>query len=262
MSETAVLARVLAHEPGGVRSSAALLTALLAHAALVALATLAAPQLPPAAAVVEVTEIDFELPAATAPEPEPRPLAEPAPFEPPRNARRAPTPAVPPKPRPAARASAAPLRTVAEGVKTAEEPVRFVADATGSAFGFGSAAAGGSALVGDPAALAEPSSGPASKPAAAGRTSLRRAPALAESDPCRGFFPARARVDRGQVALKVKVERDGSVRSIGVTSETPLGHGFGVAARDCLRSKRFSPALNHAGQAVAVVSPITVRFTR
>jgi hypothetical protein len=62
--------------------------------------------------------------------------------------------------------------------------------------------------------------------------------------------------------MRVRVERDGAVRSVSVDRESPAGHGFGFAARDCLLSKRFTPALDRAGAEVAVVSPVTVRFSR
>jgi outer membrane biosynthesis protein TonB len=171
---------------------------------------------------------------------------------------------VAPRPQPAPPpASAAPLRTIDESVKTADEPVRFVTDPNGSAFGYGTVQRGGSAASA-PVGAALPVGRP-SAPASSGSGDnpiLSRAPQLGESDPCRGFFPSRAQVDRGEVALRVRVEADGKVRSVAVSRETPVGHGFGFAARDCLLSKRFTPALDKDGHEVSVVSPVTVRFSR
>jgi outer membrane biosynthesis protein TonB len=233
--------------------------ALVAHGALVALALDTEPPAPP---LVSVTEVELleppppPPPAARAPEP----LA-PAPAMAPRPERRAaPRPLPAPTPPPA---SAAPLRTIDESVKTSDEPVRFVTDPNGAAFGYGtvqrggtaaSASAGAALPVGQPHVLARSGSGE--------NPILSRAPKLGESDPCRGFFPTRAQVDRGEVALRVRVEADGKVRSVSVSRETPVGHGFGFAARDCLLTKLFTPALDKDGHEVAVVSPVTVRFSR
>jgi hypothetical protein len=148
-------------------------------------------------------------------------------------------------------------------VKTSDEPVRFVTDPNGTAFGYGTVQRGGSAASA-PLGAALPVGKP-SAPVGSGSGEnpvLSRAPQLGESDPCRGFFPSRAQVDRGEVALRVRVETDGKVRSVSVSREAPLGHGFGFAARDCLLSKRFTPALDREGREVAVVSPVTVRFSR
>jgi outer membrane biosynthesis protein TonB len=239
---------------GSRRMGSAIFVALLGHGALLVVA-LELP--PPVPSLVDVTEVELMPPAAAASEP-PQPVESPKPAL----AEPATPKALAPRPRSTQRAtppaSAASLRTVEESVQTGSEPVRFVTDPNGEAFGFGTVARGGTAPSAQGAVARDAlPSGPSSR-----AVSLSRPPRLAESDPCRGFFPDRARVDRGDVTLKVRVERDGSVRSIAVLTEAPLGHGFGFAARDCLHSKRFLPALDRAGLEVAVVSPITVRFTR
>ena len=236
------------------RAGAALALALLAHAGLAAVAL---QQEAPRPQIVDVTQVDLLPPAAPAPPPPPPPALEPPSSEPPRAAAapRARSRALPKTPP----ASAAPLRTIDEATATPDEPVRFVTDPNGAAFGFGTVARGGTAASAFGPVSSDAPPVPRREPAA---VALGRAPRLAESDPCRGYFPARASVDRGEVALRVRVERDGSVRAITVVTETPLGHGFGFAARDCLRAKRFEPALDPSGREVAVVSPITVRFKR
>lgn len=248
--------RVLAREGGAQRAFGALLLTLAAHAALVFVAAHAKAPVP---AIVDVTEVELLAAPTKPPEPTPAPPPEPAPSAPAPAA--APAAAKPRVARPSAPAAAAPLRTIDESVPTSDAPVRFVTDPNGTAFGFGSVARGGSAPSAPVGAL--PAAAESPRPSVvASAPVLSRPPRLAESDPCRGFFPESATADRGEVSLHVRVERDGAVRSIRVLSELPAGQGFGFAARDCLRSKRFSPALDAAGQEVAVVSPITVRFSR
>jgi periplasmic protein TonB len=257
VSEGLALSRVLSREASHMRAACALAIALLGHGALVALAF---DQTAPPPALVAVTEV--ELAERAAPEPPPK-LPEPAASVPdpqPRAERRSAPKRERPAEAPAAKAAA--LHTIDEDVKTASEPVRFVTDPNGDAFGFGSVARGGTAasatgpVTAAPPIVPEQRSGPGAQP------ELSRSPALAESDPCRGFFPERAAVDRGEVTLRVRVDGDGSVRAVTVAREAPVGHGFGFAARDCLLSKRFSPALDRAGHPVSVLSPVTVRFAR
>jgi periplasmic protein TonB len=239
------------------RTAVATVAALLAHGALIALAFNHSPA---ARALVTTTEVELLPPAPPPAEPPPPSAPEPEPVKPVvARAPRAPRAPAPVEPEPPPAAAAAPLRVAEENAKVSSEPVRFVTDPNGASFGYGAVARGGSgAGAGSsgprvegpaPSSLAEPGS-------------LSRPPRLQEREPCRGFFPPTARVDRGEVALKLRVERDGSVRSLTVEREEPLGQGFGFAARDCLRSKRFSPALNRAGQPVAVMAPISVRFSR
>jgi protein TonB len=249
--------RTLGEREGSTRGVAALLIAVAAHAGMVAFA-LTQPLPPPA--VMAVTEVELAPAPAPPPPPAPEPVAPPEPAK--EAAPRARAPKAPKAPAPAP-AAAAPLRTIDEAVKTADEPVRFVTDPNGTAFGYGTVARGGTGTGAPGAQLAE---GPQLPVAGAGgegtAPELSRPPSLGEADPCRGFFPARAQADRGEVRLKVRVEADGKVRMVTLARETPSAQGFGPAARDCLMSKRFSPALDKAGLPVAVVSPVTIRFSR
>ncbi|MET0343309.1 MAG: hypothetical protein ABW252_20030 [Polyangiales bacterium] len=254
----AQLERVLAPRVGKARGVWGIAIALLTHASLAG-AAIHAP--PPAPAPVPTTEIAL-LPPAPPPPPPPQAEPEPAPPEPAPAPRRARAPRAAKAPPAEAPARAAQLKTVDEAVKTPQEPVRFVTDPNGTSFGYGTVARGGTADAASQAARPD-AAPPEGVPGGKGKAPvLSRPPRLGEADPCRGFFPSRAQVDRGEVTLRVRVERDGAVRSVSVAHETPVGHGFGFAARDCLLSKRFTPALDEAGREVAVVSPVTVRFAR
>ena len=251
-------ARRTVRQSEAVRVSWALWFALVGHGALVALAL---GEAPPRAQLIAITEVELMRPPApvsvpdvAAQKPEP---AKPA-AEQPRAERRPSKPALAKAAEPA---RAAPLRTVAETAETPEEPVRFVTDPNGSAFGYGTVARGGAATAGLPGPIV-PVVARGTAHSEGPEPLLSRPPSLGESDPCRGFFPQRAQVDRGEVALKVRVEADGSVRAVAIAREAPVGHGFGFAARDCLLSKRFSPALDVAGRPVATLSPVTVKFSR
>lgn len=238
---------LIGRERDSLRSFVALGIALLVHGALAASAVGLRPSAMPAASV---TEIELAPPREAPPKLDP-----PAPESPP-----AATPAAtlrrPTAVRAPARVAAPPVLTAREDVAPVDEPVRFVTDENGTAFGSGLVAQGASAGVASAAGAPEPGGPPAAPP------SLSRAPRLSVADPCRGFFPKRARVDRGEVTLKVRVEPDGSALWMAIVSERPAGEGFSFAARDCLRAQRFTPALDRAGRATAVVSPITVRFSR
>jgi periplasmic protein TonB len=248
--------RTLGERDGNKRAAAALLLALAAHAGMVAFALT---QPPPKPALTAVTEVELA-PPAPPPPPPPPPAPEAPPEAPKEAAPRARAPKAAPKaPAPAA---AAPLRTIEDNVKTADEPVRFVTDPNGTAFGYGTVARGGTGTGAAGAQLPE-SQPPVSGAGGHGTApELSRPPSLGELDPCRGFFPTRAQADRGEVQLKVRVEADGKVRSVTIARELPAAQGFGFAARDCLMSKRFSPALDKAGHPVSVLSPVTIRFSR
>jgi TonB family protein len=247
--------RTLGERDGTSRGAAALLFAALAHAGLVAIAL---NQAPPPPRPTPVTEVELQAPAPPPPPPLPQaPTPEPQAEAP---KLKAPAKAAPKQKAPAP-AAAAPLRTIDEAVKTADEPVRFVTDPNGTAFGYGTVARGGS---GSGAVGAQPQQvgAPEGNGSVAAAPELSRPPSLDEAEPCRGFFPQRAQADRGEVSLKVRVEADGRVRSVNIARESPAAQGFGFAARDCLMSKHFSPALDKAGLPVAVVSPVTIRFSR
>ena len=91
---------------------------------------------------------------------------------------------------------------------------------------------------------------------------LSRKPRLPGGDPCRGFFPGIANDDAGDVALMVTIGKTGRVSSTQLLSESPRGQGFGAAARTCLASQTFVPALDRAGNSAATAIRVNVRFSR
>jgi hypothetical protein len=52
------------------------------------------------------------------------------------------------------------------------------------------------------------------------------------------------------------------VQSARVVGETPAGQGFGGAARACMMSKHFTPALDKSGAVAATSLRVNVRFRR
>jgi outer membrane biosynthesis protein TonB len=91
---------------------------------------------------------------------------------------------------------------------------------------------------------------------------LGRKPALGEADPCRGYFPSAASSDVATASVLIVVGKSGSVSKASIVSETPRAQGFGAAARSCMLSKRFTPALDRKGRPVATAIRVNVRFTR
>jgi outer membrane biosynthesis protein TonB len=234
--------------------------AALCHAWLAWFASRA--ELPGRAALTIVSEVSLAPPPAPAPPPPPpEPVAPPVAAEPKAASRprAAPKPAAEPR-----AASAAPLLTANESAPEPEAPVRFVTDPNGTAFGFGSVARGGTAREGTGSSTAPvaPTAPPPVDPDAPFRGALGRPPKLDAFDPCRGFFPRSAQVDRGDAAVRVIVAADGRVRNVAVVAERPAAQGFGPAARACLLATRFEPALDTSGRAVVAVAPITVKFSR
>jgi len=60
----------------------------------------------------------------------------------------------------------------------------------------------------------------------------------------------------------VVVGKTGSVASAAIVSESPSGQGFGAAARTCMLSQHFTPALDRAGQPAATAMAVNVHFDR
>jgi TonB family protein len=219
----------------------------------------AAPALGPVRAPENVTTV--ELPAAPPPEPA---LAKVDPPEPPE----APRAALPSAPQ-AARAGA--LLTAKETAPSAkqDELVDFVTDPAGTSYGSGVVARGGTAEHAERGATASgrgviPARGATrvgAAPAVAASQLSRRA-TLATQSPCAGFYPSEARADQGAVTLTLVVRADGGVSSALVVSESPVGEGFGKAARACLELQRFDPALDRSGVAVTAPTTLRLRFTR
>jgi hypothetical protein len=175
-------------------------------------------------------------------------------------------------PPPAARA--ANLVTAKEDVSSAQtpdEPVDFTTDPNGTSFGGGVVARGGTADFGVKGAVAGPARpGPArAQPGATGNgnelvplANLSRKPSLGDSDPCRGFFPSSAQDDTASAGVFVVLSKAGKVTSASVVNESPAGQGFGAAARACMLSKSFVPALDRSGNPAATSLRVNVRFRR
>jgi len=251
------------------RWSLAAVFAVGAHAAL-ALGAVAMPEPPPAATVV--TELELAPPPKTeapTPEPEPEPNeAEPAPTRP--QTEDAPRP--PAHVAAAARAGNVITAKSDAPVPANSDPVDFVTDPNGTSYAGGVVARGGTGDHGS-TGTAVRAAGPAKKaPVAATATApksdivpasdLSRAPALSTGTDCAGYYPRNADADSALVTLVVVVGTDGSIARSSVAGESPAGQGFGSAARACIATGRFQPALDKAGHAVKSATRVRVRFTR
>lgn len=207
--------------------------------------------------------VDAEPPPPPPPPPETEPEA-PKLAEPPVTPAAAPPPA----------ARAANLVTAKEDVPSAQalnEPVDFTTDPNGASFGGGVVARGGTADFAVRGAVAGPARPSAPKAQATGSTgggelvplaNLSRKPSLGESDPCRGFFPSGAQSDAASAGVFVVLSKSGKVTSARVVNESPAGEGFGAAARSCMMSKSFVPALDRSGNPAATSLRVNVRFRR
>lgn len=197
------------------------------------------------------------------------PAPDPPPTAPPQEASAvAPSPATKPAvaaPPPAARAGA--LLTAKTAAPAGnEELVEFVTDPNGTSYGSGVVARGGTAERGEVGAALTHAQMPA-RTASAGdgltpNANLSRRATLDEPNACAGSYPTDANVDSGSVTLTVVVRGDGVVTTASVLSETPANQGFGHAARTCIVRKRFTPALDRAGNAVATSTTLKVGFVR
>jgi hypothetical protein len=157
-------------------------------------------------------------------------------------------------------------------IPAGSEPVDFVTDPNGSTYSGGVVARGG---TGDHGSL-----GTSTRPVAATKSTapaprtvvkksdivpasnLSRPPSLSTGTNCRGYYPRSADADSAIVSLVVVVSADGSIARLSVASESPTGQGFGSAARACIGTGRFRPALDKAGRAVKSATRVRVRFTR
>lgn len=214
---------------------------------------------PPPLAVEFVDAEPPPPPPPPEPEPETPKLAEPT---------AAPAAAPPPA------ARAANLMTAKEDVpsaQTPDEPVDFTTDPNGTSFGGGVVARGGTADFGVKGAVAGPARPAAPEAKATGSSTgselvplanLSRKPSLGESDPCRGFFPSSAPSDTASAGVFVVISKAGKVTSARVVTESPAGEGFGAAARACMMSKSFLPALDRSGNPAATSLRVNVRFRR
>lgn len=156
-------------------------------------------------------------------------------------------------------------------VPNATEPVDFVTDPNGSSYAGGVVARGGSGDHGGhgttpraaPAAAPAPRpSRPVSKSDLTPASDLSRGPTLRNGTDCAGYYPRSADADAALVTLVVVVAADGSIATLSVAQESPGGQGFGAAARACLRTGRFDPAIDKAGRQVKTGTSVRVRFKR
>jgi hypothetical protein len=155
--------------------------------------------------------------------------------------------------------------------RATDEPVDFTHDPGVLGFGSGVVAIGGKAQVGpahaqlSPGAASTGTRGLGSRPAGEQLTpvsDLSQKPRLAESDPCRGYFPAGATDDVATAAVMVTIGRSGAVSSVQLLAESPAKQGFGGAARTCMASKHFSPGLDRDGNKAATAIRVNIRFSR
>lgn len=85
---------------------------------------------------------------------------------------------------------------------------------------------------------------------------------LAVPNACRGFFPAAAKVDHGEVRITVEVDTSGRARASRLLTEMPHGQGFGRAAQACAAALRFTPAVDMDGSAIVADTKLELRFDR
>lgn len=62
------------------------------------------------------------------------------------------------------------------------------------------------------------------------------------------------------MGVQITVRPDGSALSATVVSDP--GHGFGRAARVCALARKYTPALNRAGEPIVGSNLVNVRFSR
>jgi len=213
-------------------------------------------------------DVEFLPPPPPTPEPEP-PAPEP---EPPVAAPKSAAPSTAPAAPAAARAGALHLASPdAAPAQQTDEAVDFTNDPHATTFGGGVVAVGGTATFGAagarvaPVAGTTPNAPPAARPVGDVLTplaDLTRKPQLPGVDPCRGFFPSGAQDDVGDVAVLVTIAKSGRVMNVQLLSETPSRQGFGAAARTCLASQVFVPALDRAGNTAATAVRVNLRFSR
>ena len=219
------------------------------------------------ARAVERTPPPVEMEFVAPPEPPPPPEA-----AAPEQAKATPAQVAAPASPAAARAGALHLaKPDAAPAQQPEEAVDFTTDPHGASYGGGVVAVGGTAALGAVGARVVPVGGTApaapvnARPVGDALTpasDLSRKPRLPGGDPCHGFFPNAAQDDVGDVAVMVTIAKSGRVSQTQLLSESPRGQGFGAAARTCLASQAFVPALDRAGNAAATAIRVNLRFSR
>lgn len=225
-----------------------------------------------------VTELELAPPPTSPSTPEP-PAAEPPKPEP--EVAEVPQPQSPAEPRPTVQAqtNSAPaaragnLLTAKDDAPTpaGTEPVDFVTDPNGSSYAGGVVARGATGGHGSTGTSLRPGSATKTETAKGGTVRKRevapapvlsRAASLASGTNCAGYYPRGADADSAIVSLVVVVDSNGNTIRMSVASESPAGQGFGSAARACIGTGRFRPALDEAGRAVKSSTRVRVRFTR
>jgi hypothetical protein len=220
---------------------------------------------PPPQPVTLVSEVELIPVAPPAPPLAPSEPPPPVPPSPPMAAKPAPrAPRAQPPSMPAAAAKAGALLTAAAtpAVEKAPEPVRFMSDPSGQGYGHGIVARGGQAEHGTGSELPPVKAAPrlpGERLTPADR--LQRQPTLI-GDGCRGYFPAHARPNTGQVSLIATLRASGAIARLEIEWETPQGEGFAAAARTCLTRQRFTPALDEHGEPTATRTRIKLFFSR
>jgi hypothetical protein len=148
----------------------------------------------------------------------------------------------------------------------ADDPVDFVTDPDGTMYGSGVVERGGTQPYGPPGSVANAEliapPQPLPREAITPASELSRPARLDEVDACHGWFPAAATDDFAVVKLAVTVRPSGVVSSASILSENPQGQGFGAAARGCMTSRHFAPALDRGGKATTALAKVNVRFSR
>jgi hypothetical protein len=90
-----------------------------------------------------------------------------------------------------------------------------------------------------------------------------RRPRLKSSwNPCSNVFPSEATADYGTVTIALAVSSSGAAALPHVLSESPVGQGFGQAARACAAQLHFHPAVDVTGVAVTSNSVVRLKFAK
>ena len=143
------------------------------------------------------------------------------------------------------------------------EPLDFTNDfvtGSGSTFAGGTTAASGTSR-----SVVRSAAGPPAPDVGAGGTGsgadLSRSPSMADDSSWRCPFPSEASgIDEANVQLRVFVGADGRALDVAVIADP--GHGFGPEALRCAHGKRWSPALDRAGNPIRATAIVKVHFTR
>jgi hypothetical protein len=148
-----------------------------------------------------------------------------------------------------------------------DEPFDFTSDPNNHVLSSGVVAVGGTGSHGLAGAQlggrgTEPVHAPVRGDGLTAAGDLSQSPRLRESDPCRGYFPNSAHDDVAAAVVRVIVNQQGVATSASVVSESPIGQGFGAAARTCMLQQRFSPALDRQGRPAATAVNVNVKFSR